>query len=443
MESEIRRRRGRGVAEEEKEDNLDERRGRGEEIDRSFTFILVSLFIVIAGCVSLVLFLPSSQVAISLVSLVDTVLASLGVLAREHAVVLDAGSTGSRVLAFTFHRHVIGGNLVLESELWKEVKPGLSSYASDPSAGAASISELLDLAKEKVPLHKRASTPVTLMATAGLRLLPVEQADALLAAVRQTIDTSGFHNRGVDVMSQLDEGVFGWLTVNYLLHQLENPKKSYVALDLGGGSTQITFAPKHEETFVATPKKHFLHPVKVSGVEQTLYSHSYLGLGLMSAREAIFRLNDPLESSTLASACVFGQADFKGLVIKGEAMVGYEACMMEVHHFLEKMQIDQCKEVPTRKIAAFSYFHDRAVDAGMLGEGESGVVTVQQYLDAAQKACASPSPESPFLCVDLTFIAGLLHHGYHLSADAKLGLYKQIDGHQTSWALGAAFNLLE
>ena len=163
----------------------------------------------------------------------------------------------------------------------------------------------------------------------------------------------------------------------------------------------------------------------------------------MSAREAIFRLNDPLESSTLASACVFGQADFKGLVIKEEAMVGYEACMMEVHHFLEKMQIDQCKEVPTRKIAAFSYFHDRAVDAGMLGEGESGVVTVQQYLDAAQKACTSPSRKSPFLCVDLTFIAGLLHHGYHLSADAKLGLYKQIDGHQTSWALGAAFNLLE
>ena len=244
-------------------------------------------------------------------------------------------------------------------------------------------------------------------------------------------------------MSQLDEGVFGWLTVNYLLQQLDNPAKSYVALDLGGGSTQITFAPKYEETFVTTPKKHFLHPVRLSGVEQTLYSHSYLGLGLMSAREAIFRLNDPPEASALASACVFGQAEFKVLVIKEEQMVGYEACMMEVHHFLDTMQIDQCKEVPTRKIAAFSYFHDRAVDVGMLGEGESGVVTVQEYLDAAQEACASPSSESPFLCVDLTFIAGLLHHGYHLSADAKLGLYKQIDGHQTSWGLGAAFNLLE
>ena len=443
METEIRRRRGQEVRDDEREDAVGERRGRGEEIDRSFTFLMLLLLALLASCISLIVFSPSSQISIALLSFLDTVLASLGVLARQHAVVLDAGSTGSRVLAFTFHRHIFTGNLVLESELWKEVKPGLSSHAADPQAGASTISHLLNLAKESVPKEQRASTPVTLMATAGLRLLPATQADALLAAVRETIDASGFDNRGVDVMSQLDEGVFGWLTVNYLLQQLENPKKSYVALDLGGGSTQITFAPKHEETFVTTPKKHFLHPVRVSGVDQTLYSHSYLGLGLMSAREAIFRLNDPPEASTLASACILGQAEFKGLVIKEEQMVGYEACMMEVHHFLDTMKIDQCKEVPTRKIAAFSYFHDRAVDVGMLGEGESGVVTVQQYLDAAQNACAAPSSESPFLCVDLTFIAGLLHHGYRLSADAKLGLYKQIDGHQTSWGLGAAFNLLE
>ena len=443
METEIRRRRGQEVRDDEREDAVGERRGRGEEIDRSFTFLMLLLLALLASCISLIVFSPSSQISIALLSFLDAVLASLGVLARQHAVVLDAGSTGSRVLAFTFHRHIFTGNLVLESELWKEVKPGLSSHAADPQAGADTISHLLNLAKESVPKEQRASTPVTLMATAGLRLLPATQADALLAAVRETIDASGFDNRGVDVMSQLDEGVFGWLTVNYLLQQLENPKKSYVALDLGGGSTQITFAPKHEETFVTTPKKHFLHPVRVSGVDQTLYSHSYLGLGLMSAREAIFRLNDPPEASTLASACILGQAEFKGLVIKEEQMVGYEACMMEVHHFLDTMKIDQCKEVPTRKIAAFSYFHDRAVDVGMLGEGESGVVTVQQYLDAAQNACAAPSSESPFLCVDLTFIAGLLHHGYRLSADAKLGLYKQIDGHQTSWGLGAAFNLLE
>ena len=54
--------------------------------------------------------------------------------------------------------------------------------------------------------------------------------------------------------------MFGWVTVNYLLDQLHNPRKSYVALDLGGGSTQITFLPKYQETFDSTPEA-FLHDV--------------------------------------------------------------------------------------------------------------------------------------------------------------------------------------
>jgi hypothetical protein len=41
-------------------------------------------------------------------------------------------------------------------------------------------------------------------------------------------------------------GVFGWLAVNYLLHKIpfsaqEPPLQTVGALDLGGGSSQITF----------------------------------------------------------------------------------------------------------------------------------------------------------------------------------------------------------
>ena len=73
------------------------------------------------------------------------------------------------------------------------------------------------------------------------------------------------------------------------------------------------------------------------------------------------------------------------------------------------------------------------------------MITVQNYLDAASDACnknSKSADENPFLCTDLSFIAGLLHHGYRLAPQAKLGIYKEINGHQTSWALGAAFNML-
>ena len=334
--------------------------------------------------------------------------------------------------------------MILEDELWQEKKPGLSSYAEKPSDGAASISALLDLAKERIPEAAWSRTPVTLRATAGLRLLPQQQSEALILAVKNTLDTSGFVNEGVDIMSELDEGVFGWLTVNYLLHALDQPADSYVALDLGGGSTQITFAPRDQATLATAPAS-YLHTASVFGKEQTLYTHSYLGAGLMAAREGVFRLNDPPEATSLASACVVVEEEvvYRKYKVKKEKKAGSSACMAEVKQFLGSVRIDQSKELPTRKTVAFSYFYDRAVDAGLIKKGENGIVTVQQFLGAAETACDKADPaSSPFLCIDLTFISGLLHHGYQLPGSAELGLYKKIDGHETSWALGAAFQLI-
>ncbi|CAL4060582.1 unnamed protein product, partial [Meganyctiphanes norvegica] len=62
----------------------------------------------------------------------DRVSVALGVQERTHAVVIDAGSTGSRVLAFTFFKSLTDNSLKLHDELWHQVKPGLSSYADKP-----------------------------------------------------------------------------------------------------------------------------------------------------------------------------------------------------------------------------------------------------------------------------------------------------------------------
>ena len=53
-----------------------------------------------------------------------------------------------------------------------------------------------------------------------------------------------------------------------------------------------------------------------------------------------------------------------------------EMLFLKVMEMLDRLRVHQCDEVPTRKIAAFSYFYDRAVDAGILKKGESAVVQV-------------------------------------------------------------------
>lgn len=65
--------------------------------------------------------------------LVDKIAVSLGYKQLQYAVVIDAGSTGSRVLAYEFHVAYLDGRLVLDSELFHEVKPGLSSYHDRPA----------------------------------------------------------------------------------------------------------------------------------------------------------------------------------------------------------------------------------------------------------------------------------------------------------------------
>jgi hypothetical protein len=60
------------------------------------------------------------------------------------------------------------------------VKPGLSSYTSNPQLAAQSIRDLLDHALDHVPQTHWRTTPVFLKATAGLRTVTEAQAAEIL-----------------------------------------------------------------------------------------------------------------------------------------------------------------------------------------------------------------------------------------------------------------------
>lgn len=91
----------------------------------------------------------------------------------------------------------------------------------------------------------QASTGLSLRATAGLRLLPGQQADDILAAVRRFLGGYPFVLRGggdaaVGIMDGAHEGAYAWLTLNYLLGRLGRGHEATVAaIDLGGGSVQV------------------------------------------------------------------------------------------------------------------------------------------------------------------------------------------------------------
>lgn len=82
-----------------------------------------------------------------------------------------------------------------------------------------SINSLLEKAKNEIPKEYWSKTPLILKATAGLRLLPVEKAENLLNSVRELFKSTPFltNDHSVSIMDGVDEGIFSWFTVNFLL----------------------------------------------------------------------------------------------------------------------------------------------------------------------------------------------------------------------------------
>jgi len=211
---------------------------------------------------------------------------------------IDAGSTGSRIHVYKFNN--CGASPEYEYEVFKMTQPGLSSFAGNPEGAARSLDVLLDEALHVVPKAMHGCTPVAVKATAGLRLLPGSQSADILKAVEGRIHSSYpfqlQEKDGVVIMDGKDEGVYAWITANYLLGTIKASTppdtSTYAVLDLGGASTQIVFEPVFASSDMQLEEGEHKYDLKFGGRSHVLYQHSYLGYGLMRARRHVHRLVD-------------------------------------------------------------------------------------------------------------------------------------------------------
>ncbi|XP_072246567.1 ectonucleoside triphosphate diphosphohydrolase 6 [Leuresthes tenuis] len=371
----------------------------------------------------------------------------------QYGIMFDAGSTGTRIHIFKFQMESKDAPK-LAHETFRAIKPGLSAYADDPQKCDAGVQELLEVAKSTVPPSMWISTPVALRATAGLRLLPGAKADHLLDRVRALFQDSPFLSRddSVSIMDGTDEGISAWITINFLTGALRGSDSHTVGmLDLGGGSTQITFSPHDEKTVQMSPID-YIRSFQMFNITHTVYTHSYLGLGLMSARLAVLGGVEapPLGGSTeLVSPCL--PPEFSGgwehadvfYAVKGQKAgePAYEACLAKVEKVLYR-KVMKASEVEDADFYAFSFYYDRAVDLGVIDEKKEGSIRVSDYTEAAKRVCSDGPLQNPFLCLDLVYISVLLRE-LGFPPHKQLRLARTIDQVETSWALGAAFHYIQ
>ncbi|CAG8907489.1 unnamed protein product [Penicillium egyptiacum] len=433
----------------------------------------------------------------------------------QYALMIDAGSTGSRIHVYRFNN--CGPTPELENEVFEQTKvkdggSGLSSYGEDAEGAALSLDPLMDVAVKSVPEEYRSCSPVAVKATAGLRILGPEMSNKILEAVRHRLETVypfpvvSKEKGGVQIMDGSDEGVYAWITTNYLLGKIGGPDETPTAavFDLGGGSTQIVFQPTFEQSKAGGMPEHLAagdhkYDLKFGGRQFELYQHSHLGYGLMSAREAMNTVvveamlaQSPKDLSwvdqPISNPCIGPGMKKEGVKLKFPAdhplgpevkvtMVGPKdksmgpQCRAIAEKILKKS--GECKLAPCsfngvhqpslsktfarEDVYIFSYFFDRTAPLGM---PES--FTLDELNQLTSTVCAGESEwkafesikfenqdnalvqlrNRPDWCMDLSFMMGLLHTGYEMPLSREVKIAKKIKNNELGWCLGASLPLL-
>uniref|UniRef100_A0A672FR31 nucleoside diphosphate phosphatase n=1 Tax=Salarias fasciatus TaxID=181472 RepID=A0A672FR31_SALFA len=346
-----------------------------------------------------------------------------------YGIMFDAGSTGTRIHIYKFIQKDPGK--FLDNEMYHAVKPGLSAYKDNPE-------ELLKIAKKTVPEDDWSRTPVVLKATAGLRLLPEDKAHALLREVRPAFSLP---SDSLARTAAVPPGrVLAWVTVNFLTGKTLLVRTVGI-LDLGGGSTQITFLPKSKKTVQSAPPSYIAQFSLFNNTYQ-LYTHSYLGNGLYAARLATLgALGADGSVSHFREDVTFGGTTYK---VSGIPDGEIKLCYYEVMRVIKGI-VHQPYEVKGSSVFyAFSYYFDRAVESGLIDGSRGGSIEVRDFKKRAKEVCNKMTKYraiSPFLCMDMTYITCLLKEGFGFKDSTfKRRCTWKVNNVETSWALGATFD---
>ncbi|XP_030282782.1 ectonucleoside triphosphate diphosphohydrolase 7-like [Sparus aurata] len=260
--------------------------------------------------------------------------------ALNYGIVVDCGSSGSRVFVYYWPPHNGNPHTLLDIKQMKDrdrkpvvkkIKPGISTLAKSPAEASDYLHPLLSFAAAHVPQNKHKETPLYILCTAGMRLLP----DSVQAAILEDLVTDVplefdflFSRSHAEVISGKQEGVYAWIGINFVLGRFEHAddesatvevttgsqdqrpisrRRTVGIMDMGGASLQIAYEVPSSITF-STPEEEEAGKMVLAefnlgcDVEHTqhvyrVYVTTFLGFGGNMARQ---RYEDQLVNKTLS-----------------------------------------------------------------------------------------------------------------------------------------------
>ncbi|VDP75676.1 unnamed protein product [Echinostoma caproni] len=175
--------------------------------------------------------------------------------------------------------------------LVRKIIPGVSSFHERPSEVRDYFFHLLDIATAEIAREYHTETPLYILATAGMRLLPEQ--DIILNEVRAAVRSKyqfRFKDAYVETITGDEEALFGWIAINFILGSFSSSSKSnsptHGMLDLGGASVQISFevSPDQPVPKESSMKFEFFLSDSQETLKYRVYAASYLNYGMQEFR---------------------------------------------------------------------------------------------------------------------------------------------------------------
>ena len=409
--------------------------------------------VLVWSLISVQLIAPASSAPLSAESEVP-----LDQAAIKYSIVIDAGSSGCRLNIYKF---LINDDILQVSEVQQvqasphKVKPGLSTLADNPSGVDSYIQPLLDAAKEAIPEDKHSSTPIILGATAGMRLLSEEDADAVMNEVRSVFSDKDrcpfkFKPQFAQIITGEWEGIYGWITVNFLENVFATKDKvnTYGILDVGGASHQNSFKIRKNQHHVT---------LNLGGKVYNIFSRTYLGYGLEEALEKFKNFlvegKDCSESQgcEVKSPCHFRgyeeKKNISGVDWKFVGTAQVKKCRSKIKEiYFCKNDSSKCPfhDQPQLKGNFFGMSNMYYVPNGIGMLESTDRVSARRLGKATKSFCKKSYDEvkdDPYAkrnCFGGNYMYELLRDGYNLSANKQIRVYTSLNGFDLGWTLGTA-----
>ena len=291
---------------------------------------------------------------------------------HRYGIIFDAGSSGTRLHIYRWldsdkAKKEAGVKelkslpvLETKSKWTEKIHPGISTFGEKPDrVGPDHLESLYEKARKVIPTALEEDTPVFLLATAGMRLLPEDQRHELLQQIcSYTRSNTRFQLPDCDVHIQVIpgevEGLYGWVAANYLLGAFDAPKDhahgknhhTYGFLDMGGASAQIAFAPNTTEAERHANDLKLLRMRTIDGTaaEYRVFTTTWLGFGVNEARkryvEALQKASGTIETKVLQDPCL---PTGLSITTKGDILLpGSKKINGQVPHLVGTGQFDKC-----------------------------------------------------------------------------------------------------